>query len=88
MFFCFSFLLISARGVTETTPSFMYPYGTSSSQMVLRGVDLLLECIASGVYVPGTGAGGHQQPQCSYSSNAESPLETLLATRRERSLFY
>lgn len=49
---CFSFLLILARGVTETTPSFMYPYGTSSSQMVLRGVDLLLECIASGVYVP------------------------------------
>lgn len=39
----------TTRGVTETTPSFMYPYGTSSSQMVLRGVDLLLECIASGV---------------------------------------
>lgn len=36
----------------ETTPSFMYPYGTSSNQIVLRGVDLLLECIASGVYVP------------------------------------
>uniref|UniRef100_A0A8B9BXS6 Neural cell adhesion molecule L1 n=1 Tax=Anser brachyrhynchus TaxID=132585 RepID=A0A8B9BXS6_9AVES len=41
-----------SRGVTETTPSFMYPYGTSSSQMVLRGVDLLLECIASGVPAP------------------------------------
>ncbi|XP_048183616.1 neurofascin isoform X28 [Corvus hawaiiensis] len=41
-----------ARGITETTPSFMYPYGTSSSQMVLRGVDLLLECIASGVPAP------------------------------------
>uniref|UniRef100_A0A8C3PTH8 Neural cell adhesion molecule L1 n=1 Tax=Calidris pygmaea TaxID=425635 RepID=A0A8C3PTH8_9CHAR len=39
-------------GITETTPSFMYPYGTSSSQMVLRGVDLLLECIASGVPAP------------------------------------
>uniref|UniRef100_A0A8C9F157 Neurofascin n=1 Tax=Pavo cristatus TaxID=9049 RepID=A0A8C9F157_PAVCR len=52
LFCCFSFLLISARGVTETTPSFMYPYGTSSSQMVLRGVDLLLECIASGVPAP------------------------------------
>uniref|UniRef100_A0A8V5HF06 Uncharacterized protein n=1 Tax=Melopsittacus undulatus TaxID=13146 RepID=A0A8V5HF06_MELUD len=38
--------------ITETTPSFMYPYGTSSSQMVLRGVDLLLECIASGVPAP------------------------------------
>uniref|UniRef100_A0A8C2YCV0 Neurofascin n=1 Tax=Coturnix japonica TaxID=93934 RepID=A0A8C2YCV0_COTJA len=43
---------IESRGVTETTPSFMYPYGTSSSQMVLRGVDLLLECIASGVPAP------------------------------------
>ncbi|XP_032936243.1 neurofascin isoform X16 [Catharus ustulatus] len=41
-----------ARGITETTPSFMYPYGTSSSQMVLRGMDLLLECIASGVPAP------------------------------------
>ncbi|XP_077046745.1 neurofascin isoform X12 [Agelaius phoeniceus] len=41
-----------ARGISETTPSFMYPYGTSSSQMVLRGVDLLLECIASGVPAP------------------------------------
>uniref|UniRef100_A0A8C3VFN0 Neurofascin n=1 Tax=Catharus ustulatus TaxID=91951 RepID=A0A8C3VFN0_CATUS len=38
--------------ITETTPSFMYPYGTSSSQMVLRGMDLLLECIASGVPAP------------------------------------
>ncbi|XP_039558470.1 neurofascin isoform X18 [Passer montanus] len=41
-----------ARGISETTPSFMYPYGTSSSQMVLRGMDLLLECIASGVPAP------------------------------------
>ncbi|XP_064491684.1 neurofascin isoform X23 [Pseudopipra pipra] len=44
--------MYSARGITETTPSFMYPYGTTSSQMVLRGVDLLLECIASGVPAP------------------------------------
>ncbi|XP_075298828.1 neurofascin isoform X14 [Opisthocomus hoazin] len=42
----------TTRGITETTPSFMFPYGTSSSQMVLRGVDLLLECIASGVPAP------------------------------------
>ncbi|XP_038018130.1 neurofascin isoform X12 [Motacilla alba alba] len=42
----------TTRGISETTPSFMYPYGTSSSQMVLRGVDLLLECIASGVPAP------------------------------------
>lgn len=46
------FCPVSARGVAERTPSFMYPQGTSSSQMVLRGMDLLLECIASGVYVP------------------------------------
>ncbi|XP_012934060.1 neurofascin isoform X13 [Heterocephalus glaber] len=45
--------MYSARGVAERTPSFMYPQGTSSSQMVLRGMDLLLECIASGVPTPG-----------------------------------
>ncbi|XP_075766620.1 neurofascin isoform X5 [Pelodiscus sinensis] len=44
--------MYSARGIMESTPSFMYPYGTSSSQIVLRGVDLLLECIASGVPAP------------------------------------
>ncbi|MBZ3880684.1 Neurofascin [Sciurus carolinensis] len=43
---------LMARGVAERTPSFMYPQGTSSSQMVLRGMDLLLECIASGVPTP------------------------------------
>uniref|UniRef100_A0A2K6SXR9 Neurofascin n=1 Tax=Saimiri boliviensis boliviensis TaxID=39432 RepID=A0A2K6SXR9_SAIBB len=42
----------TARGVAERTPSFMYPQGTASSQMVLRGMDLLLECIASGVPTP------------------------------------
>ncbi|XP_044799235.2 neurofascin isoform X16 [Bubalus bubalis] len=44
--------MYSARGVAERTPSFMYPQGTASSQMVLRGMDLLLECIASGVPTP------------------------------------
>ncbi|XP_059531023.1 neurofascin isoform X10 [Myotis daubentonii] len=44
--------MYSARGVSERTPSFMYPQGTASSQMVLRGMDLLLECIASGVPTP------------------------------------
>ncbi|XP_007523205.2 neurofascin isoform X13 [Erinaceus europaeus] len=44
--------MYSARGVAERTPSFMYPQGTSSSQMVLRGMDLLLECIASGFPTP------------------------------------
>ncbi|XP_048665544.1 neurofascin isoform X17 [Marmota marmota marmota] len=47
-----AFVLSPARGVAERTPSFMYPQGTSSSQMVLRGMDLLLECIASGVPTP------------------------------------
>lgn len=40
----------------------MYPQGTASSQMVLRGMDLLLECIASGVYVPFTPTFGHPPP--------------------------
>ncbi|XP_078248017.1 neurofascin isoform X17 [Pogona vitticeps] len=44
--------IYSARGITERHPSFMYPIGTTSSQMVLRGEDLLLECIASGVPTP------------------------------------
>ncbi|XP_015995900.2 neurofascin isoform X6 [Rousettus aegyptiacus] len=44
--------MYSVRGVAERTPSFMYPQGTASSQMVLRGMDLLLECIASGVPTP------------------------------------
>ncbi|XP_034270355.1 neurofascin isoform X8 [Pantherophis guttatus] len=44
--------MYSARGIAERQPSFMYPTGTSSSQMVLRGEDLLLECIASGVPSP------------------------------------
>nr|XP_056723406.1 neurofascin isoform X7 [Euleptes europaea] len=44
--------VLTTRGVTERHPSFMYPTGTSSSQMVLRGEDLLLECIASGVPTP------------------------------------
>uniref|UniRef100_A0A8C6VJ54 Neurofascin n=1 Tax=Naja naja TaxID=35670 RepID=A0A8C6VJ54_NAJNA len=44
--------MYSARGIAERQPSFMYPLGTSSSQMVLRGEDLLLECIASGVPTP------------------------------------
>ncbi|XP_045154122.1 neurofascin [Echinops telfairi] len=47
----FTLKVLTTRGVAERTPSFMSPQGTSSSQMVLRGTDLLLECIASGVYV-------------------------------------
>ncbi|XP_055000384.1 neurofascin isoform X7 [Sorex araneus] len=48
----FTLKVLTTRGVAERTPSFMYPQGTSSSQMVLRGTDLLLECIASGVPTP------------------------------------
>ncbi|XP_031793075.1 neurofascin isoform X12 [Sarcophilus harrisii] len=48
----FTLKVLTTRGVSERTPSFMYPLGTSSSQMVLRGMDLLLECIASGVPAP------------------------------------
>ncbi|XP_025018814.1 neurofascin isoform X9 [Python bivittatus] len=44
--------VLTTRGIAERQPSFMYPIGTSSSQMVLRGEDLLLECIASGVPTP------------------------------------
>ncbi|XP_039768657.1 neurofascin isoform X17 [Ornithorhynchus anatinus] len=48
----FTLKVLTTRGVAERTPSFMHPQGTSSSQMVLRGTDLLLECIASGVPAP------------------------------------
>ncbi|XP_036387187.1 neurofascin homolog (chicken) a isoform X15 [Megalops cyprinoides] len=44
--------LYSARGVAETTPTFLAPSGTVSSKMVLRGEELLLECIAAGVPTP------------------------------------
>uniref|UniRef100_A0A3B3Q9D2 Neural cell adhesion molecule L1 n=1 Tax=Paramormyrops kingsleyae TaxID=1676925 RepID=A0A3B3Q9D2_9TELE len=42
----------SARGVAETTPTFLSPTGSSSSKMVLRGEELLLECIAAGFPTP------------------------------------
>ncbi|XP_049626558.1 neurofascin isoform X15 [Suncus etruscus] len=48
----FTLKVLTTRGVAERTPSFMYPQGTASSQMVLRGMDLLLECIASGIPTP------------------------------------
>ncbi|XP_032898721.1 neurofascin isoform X4 [Amblyraja radiata] len=41
-----------ARPVMEQTPRFMVPLGTSSSRIILREEDLLLECIASGVPTP------------------------------------
>nr|XP_055039240.1 neurofascin homolog (chicken) a isoform X16 [Misgurnus anguillicaudatus] len=42
----------SVRNVPETQPSFLSPKGGSSSKMVLRGEQLLLECIAAGVPTP------------------------------------
>ncbi|XP_057217425.1 neurofascin homolog (chicken) a isoform X13 [Triplophysa rosa] len=41
-----------ARNVAETHPNFLSPKGLSSSKMVLRGEQLLLECIAAGVPTP------------------------------------
>ncbi|XP_067287545.1 neurofascin homolog (chicken) a isoform X14 [Pseudorasbora parva] len=44
--------LYGARNVPETQPTFLSPKGLSSSKMVLRGEQLLLECIAAGVPTP------------------------------------
>ncbi|XP_078098195.1 neurofascin homolog (chicken) a [Mustelus asterias] len=44
--------VMTTRPVTEQIPRFMSPTGTSSSRIILRGEDLLLECIASGVPTP------------------------------------
>ncbi|XP_065097430.1 neurofascin homolog (chicken) a isoform X19 [Paramisgurnus dabryanus] len=44
--------LYSVRNVPETQPSFLSPKDGSSSKMVLRGEQLLLECIAAGVPTP------------------------------------
>ncbi|XP_072419942.1 neurofascin homolog (chicken) a isoform X2 [Chiloscyllium punctatum] len=44
--------LSGARPITEQIPKFMSPTGTSSSRIILRGEDLLLECIASGIPTP------------------------------------
>ncbi|XP_075191790.1 neurofascin isoform X12 [Anomaloglossus baeobatrachus] len=42
----------TTRQVPERTPTFLLPTGTSSTKLVLRDEDLLLECIASGVPTP------------------------------------
>ncbi|XP_068125707.1 neurofascin isoform X13 [Hyperolius riggenbachi] len=44
--------VVTTRGVAERTPTFQLPTGTSSTKLVLRDEDLLLECIASGVPTP------------------------------------
>ncbi|KAM4626044.1 neurofascin homolog (chicken) a [Polymixia lowei] len=40
------------RKVAESTPTFLSPSGSDSSKMVLRGEQLLLECIAAGLPTP------------------------------------
>ncbi|XP_077337398.1 neurofascin isoform X11 [Lithobates pipiens] len=45
-------IMYHARGVPERIPTFLLPMGTSSTKLVLRDEDLLLECIASGVPTP------------------------------------
>lgn len=44
--------VITTRNVPETQPTFLSPKGLSSSKTVLRGEQLLLECIAAGVPSP------------------------------------
>ncbi|XP_069801887.1 neurofascin isoform X3 [Dendropsophus ebraccatus] len=44
--------VLTTRGVPERIPTFLLPTGTSSTKLVLRDEDLLLECIASGVPTP------------------------------------
>ncbi|XP_059806227.1 neurofascin-like [Hypanus sabinus] len=44
--------VLTTHPVTEQIPKFMVPEGTSSSRIILREEDLLLECIASGVPTP------------------------------------
>ncbi|XP_052465758.1 neurofascin homolog (chicken) a isoform X15 [Carassius gibelio] len=44
--------VITTRNVPETQPTFLSPKGLSSSKIVLRGEQLLLECIAAGVPTP------------------------------------
>ncbi|XP_039550687.1 neurofascin homolog (chicken) a isoform X11 [Pimephales promelas] len=44
--------LYGVRNVPETQPTFLSPKGIASSKIVLRGEQLLLECIAAGVPTP------------------------------------
>uniref|UniRef100_A0A8C7KPG2 Neural cell adhesion molecule L1 n=1 Tax=Oncorhynchus kisutch TaxID=8019 RepID=A0A8C7KPG2_ONCKI len=44
--------VLTMRMVSEAAPTFLSPAGRSSSQTVLQGEELLLECIAAGVPTP------------------------------------
>ncbi|XP_048110074.1 neurofascin homolog (chicken) a isoform X12 [Alosa alosa] len=48
----YSLKVHTTRHLPETSPSFLTPSGLVSSKMVLRGEQLLLECIAAGVPTP------------------------------------
>ncbi|XP_016097220.1 neurofascin isoform X4 [Sinocyclocheilus grahami] len=48
----FTLKVLATRNVPETQPTFLSPKGLSSSKIVLRGEQLLLECIAAGVPSP------------------------------------
>ncbi|CAL8335848.1 unnamed protein product [Merluccius merluccius] len=48
----FTLRVQSGRRVPESTPTFLTPSGSDSSKMVLRGQQLLLECIAAGLPTP------------------------------------
>lgn len=41
----------AARSLVEAAPTWLSPSGSSSSILVLQGEELLLECIAAGMYV-------------------------------------
>ncbi|XP_036388903.1 neurofascin-like [Megalops cyprinoides] len=44
--------VLTTRMVAETVPSFLTPIGTSSTKLVLRGEELVVECIAAGFPTP------------------------------------
>uniref|UniRef100_A0A8C9W056 Neurofascin n=1 Tax=Scleropages formosus TaxID=113540 RepID=A0A8C9W056_SCLFO len=44
--------VLTTRLVAESVPSFLFPKGTASSKVVLRGKPLILMCIAAGVPTP------------------------------------
>uniref|UniRef100_A0A3Q1JAL4 Neurofascin n=1 Tax=Anabas testudineus TaxID=64144 RepID=A0A3Q1JAL4_ANATE len=60
--------VITTRTVAEAAPTWLSPRGSSSSILVLHGEELLLECIAGGVYVP--------TPHITWTKNGEDLVVT------------
>uniref|UniRef100_A0AAY4DL07 Neurofascin n=1 Tax=Denticeps clupeoides TaxID=299321 RepID=A0AAY4DL07_9TELE len=48
----FTLKVLTTRNLPETAPTFLSPTGLASDKMVLRGQQLLLECIAAGLPTP------------------------------------